>query len=62
MPHQSATPQPTVGGLAQRLTAVDDARDRCGLRYEIGTVPAIALCALLCGSRSLRAQRTPKPR
>ncbi|MBB4930670.1 putative transposase YbfD/YdcC [Lipingzhangella halophila] len=55
MPHQSATPQPAVGDLAQRLTAVDDPRDERGIRHEIGTVLVIALCALLCGSRSLRA-------
>ncbi|QBI56160.1 ISAs1 family transposase [Streptomonospora litoralis] len=55
MPHQSATPQPAIGDLAQNLTAVDDPRDERGIRHEIGTVLAIALCALLCGSRSLRA-------
>ncbi|WP_184633232.1 transposase family protein [Streptomonospora salina] len=34
---------------------MDDPRDGRGLRRGIGTVPATALCALLCGSRSLRA-------
>ncbi len=55
MPHQFATPQPAVRDLAHHLAAVDDPRDGRGLRHEIGTVLATALCALLCGSRSLRA-------
>ncbi|MDS1269607.1 ISAs1 family transposase [Lipingzhangella sp. LS1_29] len=55
MPHHSATPQPAIGDLAVRLAAVHDPRDARGTRHEIGCVLATALCALLCGSRSLRA-------
>lgn len=48
-------PEPAVPDLAERLAAVGDPRDARGIRHEIGTVLAVALCALLCGSRSLRA-------
>jgi len=41
--------------LAEVLAEVPDPRDPHGKRYRIGTILAFAVCAILCGARSLYA-------
>ena len=41
--------------LAQMLSEVPDPRNPHGTRYKIGEILALAVCAMLCGARSLYA-------
>jgi len=41
------------------LAALPDPRDRRGLRHDLASVLAVAVCAVLAGARSLAAEVTP---
>ncbi|MEK7281033.1 MAG: transposase family protein [Chloroflexota bacterium] len=47
--------QPLAGSLVQALASVPDPRSAHGLRHPIGAILALAVCAMLCGARSLYA-------
>ncbi len=44
-----------VPSLLEALSAVPDPRSRRGRRYSVASVLALAVCAMLCGARSLYA-------
>ena len=47
--------EPAIPTLREVFAQLTDGRARCGRRYRLATVLSIALLAVLCGARSIRA-------